>query len=193
MADAEVRQTTETVKPRLRQRFEDEYTPRLVERFGYDNVWRVPRPRKVSLNMTVPEADTDIEALDRARRELALIAGQQPAVTRAKRAISNFGIRKGQPIGLRVTLRGARMWEFLDRLFNVALPRIRDFRGLPADAFDGRGNYSMGITDELIFPELSYDDVESSRGLDITIVTTAQTDEEARELLTAMGLPLARG
>ncbi len=145
MADAEVRQTTETVKPRLRQRFEDEYTPRLVERFGYDNVWRVPRPRKVSLNMTVPEADTDIEALDRARRELALIAGQQPAVTRAKRAISNFGIRKGQPIGLRVTLRGARMWEFLDRLFNVALPRIRDFRGLPADAFDGRGNYSMGI------------------------------------------------
>lgn len=193
MADAEVRQTTETVKPRLRQRFEDEYTPRLVERFGYDNVWRVPRPRKVSLNMTVPEADTDIEALDRARRELALIAGQQPAVTRAKRAISNFGIRKGQPIGLRVTLRGARMWEFLDRLFNVALPRIRDFRGLPADAFDGRGNYSMGITDELIFPELSYDDVESSRGLDITIVTTAQTDEEVRELLTAMGLPLARG
>ena len=193
MADTDVRQTTEPVKPRLRQRFEDEYLPRLMERFSYDNVWRVPRPRKVSLNMTVPEADTDIEALDRARRELALIAGQQPAVTRAKRAISNFGIRKGQLSGLRVTLRGARMWEFLDRLFNVALPRIRDFRGLSADAFDGRGNYSMGITDELIFPELSYDDVESSRGLDITIVTTAETDEEARELLTAMGLPLARG
>jgi large subunit ribosomal protein L5 len=163
-----------------------------MERFGYDNVWRVPRPRKVSLNMSVPEADTDIEALDRAREELALIAGQMPAVTRAKKAISNFGIRRGQPIGLRVTLRGARMWEFLDRLFNVSLPRIRDFRGLPSDAFDGRGNYSLGITDELIFPELSYDDVETSRGLDIAIVTTAQTDEEARELLTQMGLPLAR-
>ena len=143
--------------------------------------------------MTVPEADSDIDALDRARQELALIAGQMPAITRAKKAISNFGIRKGQPIGLRVTLRGARMWEFLDRLFNVALPRIRDFRGLSADAFDGRGNYSLGITDELIFPELNYDDVETSRGLDIAIVTTAETDEEARELLTAMGLPLARG
>jgi large subunit ribosomal protein L5 len=141
----------------------------------------------------VPEAETDIEALDRARRELALIAGQAPAVTRAKKSISNFGIRQGQPIGLRVTLRGARMWEFIDRLFNVSLARIRDFRGLPADAFDGRGNYSMGIEDELIFPELTYDDVQSSRGLDIAIVTTAQTDEEARELLTALGLPLARG
>lgn len=193
MADTEVKEETGNApKPRLKQRFEEELLDDLMERFGYDNVWRVPRPRKVSLNMSVPEADTDIEALDRAREELALIAGQMPAVTRAKKAISNFGIRRGQPIGLRVTLRGARMWEFLDRLFNVALPRIRDFRGLPSDAFDGRGNYSLGITDELIFPELSYDDVETSRGLDIAIVTTAQTDEEARELLTAMGLPLAR-
>jgi large subunit ribosomal protein L5 len=172
--------------------FEDEVIDDLVERFDYQNVWRVPRPRKVSINMSVPEADTDIEALDAARQELALIAGQMPAVTRARRAISNFGIRRGQPIGLRVTLRGARMWEFLDRLLNVALPRIRDFRGLPADAFDGRGNYSLGIDDELIFPELSYDDVEESRGLDISIVTTAENDEEARELLTALGLPLAR-
>lgn len=166
--------------------------PALVERFGYENVWEVPRPRKISINMTVPEADTNIEALDAARRELSLIAGQMPAVTRARKAISNFGIRQGQPIGLRVTLRGDRMWEFIDRLFNVALPRIRDFRGLSRDAFDGRGNYSMGITDELIFPELGYDDVETSRGLDIAIVTTADTDEEARELLTLLGLPLTR-
>ncbi|MGI5817420.1 MAG: 50S ribosomal protein L5 [Armatimonadota bacterium] len=192
MAETEVKETTQAPEPRLKRRFEEEMSEHLMERFGYDNVWRVPRPRKVSLNMSVPEADTDIDALDRARQELALIAGQMPAVTRAKRAISNFGIRKGQPIGLRVTLRGARMWEFLDRLFNVALPRIRDFRGLSADAFDGRGNYSLGITDELIFPELNYDDVQTSRGLDIAIVTTAQTDEEARELLTTMGLPLAR-
>lgn len=198
MADTEVQETEEAAeqgpppKPRMKERFESELIDQLVERFDYDNVWRVPRPRKVSLNMSVPEADTDIEALDRAREELALIAGQMPAVTRAKKAISNFGIRRGQPIGLRVTLRGARMWEFLDRLFNVSLPRIRDFRGLSADAFDGRGNYSLGITDELIFPELSYDDVETSRGLDIAIVTTAQTDEEARELLTMLGLPLAR-
>jgi large subunit ribosomal protein L5 len=193
MADTEVKEETQQApKPRLKERFEGELLGELMERFGYDNVWRVPRPRKVSLNMSIPEADTDIDALERARDELALIAGQMPAVTRAKKAISNFGIYRGQPIGLRVTLRGARMWEFLDRLFNVALPRIRDFRGLPSDAFDGRGNYSLGITDELIFPELSYDDVETSRGLDIAIVTTAQTDEEARELLTAMGLPLAR-
>lgn len=191
MADTEVTQTVP--EPRLKKRYEEELLPALMERFGYQNVWQAPRPRKVSLNMTVPEADSDIDALDRARQELALIAGQMPAITRAKKAISNFGIRKGQPIGLRVTLRGARMWEFLDRLFNVALPRIRDFRGLSADAFDGRGNYSLGITDELIFPELNYDDVETSRGLDIAIVTTAETDEEARELLTAMGLPLARG
>ena len=192
MADSEVTETTAAPKPRMKERFETELLDELVERFDYDNVWRVPRPRKISVNMSVPEADTDIDALDRAREELALIAGQRPAVTRAKKAISNFGIYRGQPIGLRVTLRGDRMWEFLDRLLNIVLPRIRDFRGLSRDAFDGRGNYSMGVTDELIFPELSYDDVETSRGLDIAIVTTAETDEEARELLTQLGLPLAR-
>ncbi len=185
-------ETAQVVTPRLKERFEEEILPALMERFGYENVWQVPRLRKVSLNMSVPEADTDIDALEAAREELGLIAGQAPAVTRAKKSISNFGIRQGQPIGIRVTLRGARMWEFVDRLFSVALPRIRDFRGLSPDAFDGRGNYSLGITDELIFPELSYDDVESARGLDIAIVTTAETDEEARELLTALGLPLAR-
>lgn len=182
---------TQSVPPRLRVRYQDEILPELMERFDYGNVWQAPRLRKISLNMTVADADTDIDALDAAREELALIAGQAPAVTRARRAISNFGIRRGQPIGLRVTLRGARMWEFADRLLNVALPRIRDFRGLSPDAFDGRGNYSLGIDDELIFPELSYDDVESSKGLDITIVTTAEADEEARELLARLGLPLA--
>ncbi len=192
MAQTGTQEAAQAVQPRLRVRFEEEILPALMERFGYTNVWQVPRPRKVCLNMTVPNADTDIEGLDAARQELALIAGQAPAITRAKRSISNFGIRQGQPIGLKVTLRGARMWEFLDRLFNVALPRIRDFRGLSPDAFDGRGNYSLGIDDELIFPELSYDDVESAKGLDITIVTTAEADEEARELLTAMGMPLAR-
>ncbi len=185
--------TAQAVTPRLKARFEAEILPALMERFGYSNVWQVPRLRKVTLNMTVKDAATDIDALDAARRELALIAGQAPAITRARRSIANFGIRAGQPIGLRVTLRGNRMWEFVDRLFNVALPRIRDFRGLSPDAFDGRGNYSLGISDELIFPELSYDDVATSKGLDITIVTTADTDEEARELLVALGLPLARG
>jgi large subunit ribosomal protein L5 len=186
-------EATVQVTPRLKARFDQEIMPALMERFGYTNVWQAPRLRKISLNMTVDDAATNIEALDAARRELALIAGQAPAITRARRSIANFGIREGQPIGLRVTLRGARMWEFIDRLFNVALPRIRDFRGLSPDAFDGRGNYSLGITDELVFPELNYDDVEHSKGLDITIVTTANTDEEARELLVALGLPLARG
>lgn len=184
-------ETARANKPRLKQRFEEEIIPALMERLGYDNVWQVPHLRKVSITMSVPEAQSDIDALDRARAELAAIAGQAPAVTRAKRAIANFGIRRGQPIGLRVTLRGDRMWEFVDRLFSLALPRIRDFRGLPPDAFDGRGNYSLGIDDELVFPELNYDDVETSRGLNITIVTTAETDEEGRELLTMLGLPLA--
>ena len=192
MAEAQTQDSVVSQKPRLKARFETEIMDELMERFGYTNVWQVPRPRKVSVNMSVPEADSNIEALDAARRELSLIAGQTPAVTRARKAISNFGIQKGQPIGLRATIRGDRMWEFIDRLFNVALPRIRDFRGLPTDAFDGRGNYSLGITDELIFPELSYDDVQTSRGIDVAIVTTAETDEEARELLTALGLPLAR-
>ncbi len=183
--------TASAYKPRLKQRFEEEILPALMERLGLDNVWRVPHLRKVSVTMSVPEAQSDIDALDRARAELAAITGQAPAVTRAKRAIANFGIRRGQPIGLRVTLRGDRMWEFVDRLFSIALPRIRDFRGLPPDAFDGRGNYSLGIDDELVFPELSYDDVETSRGLNITIVTTAENDEEGRELLTMLGLPLA--
>lgn len=184
-------ETAVATKPRLKQRYDDEIMPALMERLGLSNALRVPHLRKVSVTMSVPEAQADIDALDRARAELAAIAGQAPAITRAKRAIANFNIRKNQPIGLRVTLRGDRMWEFVDRLFSIALPRIRDFRGLSPDAFDGRGNYSIGIDDELVFPELNYDDVETSRGLNITIVTTAESDEEGRELLTMLGLPLS--
>ena len=184
--------TMQRVKPRLKQRFDDEVLPALMERFGFKNVFQVPRLRKVSLNMSVPEAQANIAALDAARRELGQICGQAPSITRAKKSIANFNIREGQPIGCRVTLRGDRMWEFVDRLFNVALPRIRDFRGLSADAFDGRGNYSIGIQDELIFPELNYDDVETSRGMDVVIVTTAENDDEGKALLTMLGLPLQR-
>ncbi len=184
-------ETAQDTRPRLKARYEDEIIPALMERFGYTNVWQAPLLRKVSVTMSVPEAATDIDALDAARTELALIAGQAPTVTRARRAIANFNIREDQPIGLRVTLRGERMWEFTDRLFNIALPRIRDFRGLSPDAFDGRGNYSIGISDELIFAELNYDDVTKARGVNIAIVTTAATDEEGQELLSQMGLPLA--
>ena len=184
--------TAQEVKPRLKQRYEDEILPALMERFSFTNTWQAPRLRKVSVTMSVPEAATDIDALDAAREELALIVGQAPAVTRAKRAVANFNIREDQPIGLRVTLRGDRMWHFLDRLLNVALARVRDFRGLSPNSFDGRGNYSIGLDDELIFPELNYDDVSKARGLNITIVTTADTDEEGREMLEQMGLPLAK-
>ncbi|HUS80099.1 MAG TPA: 50S ribosomal protein L5 [Armatimonadota bacterium] len=184
-------ETAQAYTPRLKQRYLDEILPGLMERFSYTNTWQAPRLRKVSVTMSVPEAQADIDALDRARRELALIVGQAPAITRAKRAIANFNIRKDQPIGLRVTLRGDRMWDFVDRLFNIALPRIRDFRGLSPDALDGRGNYSIGIDDELVFPELNYDDVTTSRGINIAIVTTAESDDEGRELLTLLGLPLA--
>ena len=178
--------------PRLKERYEEEVRPALVERFNYDNTWQAPRLVKVCINMGVEGAKESFETLERAMQELSVIAGQWPAMTRAKKSISAFGIRAGQPIGCRATLRGARMWEFLDRLFNIAMPRIRDFRGLSPNSFDGRGNYSLGLDDHLVFPELGYDDVERVRGMDITIVTTAQTDEEARALLELLGLPLQR-
>ncbi len=177
-------------KPRLKQLYEEQVRNQLMERFGYKNVWQAPRLEKICVNMGVGEARGQIETLERAVAELAIILGQRPCITRAKKSIAAFQIRKGMPIGCRATLRGDRMWEFLDRLISLALPRIRDFRGLPPDSFDGRGNYSLGITDHLIFPELSYDDVEKSRGMDITIVTTAQSDEEAEALLRGLGLPL---
>lgn len=178
--------------PRQKERYEAEIRPALMERFGYSNMWEAPRLVKVSLNMGVDSAKENFESLERAMQELSVIAGQWPAMTRAKKSISAFGIRQGQPIGCRVTLRDDRMWEFLDRLFNVAMPRVRDFRGLSPDSFDGRGNYTLGLSDQLIFPELGYDDIERIRGLDITIVTTAGTDEEGRAFLELLGLPLQR-
>jgi large subunit ribosomal protein L5 len=176
---------------RLKERYREAIAPELMKRFGYRNVWQVPRPYKVCVNMGVSGANEDRKRLDAAMGEMATITGQRPGITRAKRSVASFGIRKGMPIGCHVTLRGERMYEFLDRLLSIALPRIRDFRGCPRKSFDGRGNYSLGIREQLIFAELSYDDVEHIRGMDITIATTARTDEEALVLLQAMGLPLA--
>jgi large subunit ribosomal protein L5 len=175
--------------PRLKQRFDTEVRSGLKESFGYSSVMQVPRIEKITLNMGVGEAKTNAKALDSALDELTLIAGQRARITRAKKSIAGFKIRAGMPIGAKVTLRGARMWEFLDRLVSIALPRIRDFRGLSPAAFDGRGNYSLGIREQIIFPEINYDDVDSVKGLDVTITTTADTDEEALALLRELGLP----
>jgi large subunit ribosomal protein L5 len=180
---------TDGYAPRLKQRFDGEVRPGLKESFGYSSVMQVPRIQKITLNMGVGEAKTNAKALDSAVDELTLITGQRARITRAKKSIAGFKIREGMPIGAKVTLRGARMWEFLDRLVSIALPRIRDFRGLPPTAFDGRGNYSLGIREQIIFPEINYDDVDSVRGLDVTITTTADTDEEALALLRELGLP----
>jgi large subunit ribosomal protein L5 len=177
-------------RPRLRLKYDQDVQPALMEQFAYANVWQAPRLVKVCVNMGVEDAIKAPETLDKAVQELSRIIGQRPAITRAKKSVANFHIRKGMPIGCRATLRGARMWEFADRLISLALPRIRDFRGLSPDGFDGRGNYSLGLTDLLIFPELGYDDVDKTRGMDITIVTTAPTDEEAEALIRGLGLPL---
>ncbi len=177
---------------RLKERYEKEILPALMERFGFTNVWQAPRLEKLSINMGVGKAKEGTETLDAAVKELTVIAGQKVVITKAKKSISAFGIRMGMPIGCRVTLRGQRMWEFTDRLFSIALPRIRDFRGLSPNSFDGRGNYSFGLDDQLIFPELGYDDIERQRGMEITFVTTARTDEEARALLELLGLPFTR-
>ncbi len=180
---------TETQIPRLKTRYLEEIRPRLQERLEMTTPMRVPKVTKVTLNMGVGEAKTDRKALEHAQAQLGLIAGQQPVVTRAKKSIAGFKIREGMPIGAKVTLRGARMWEFLDRLVSIALPRIRDFRGLSPASFDGRGNYSLGVREQIIFPEIDYDDVETIRGLDVTITTSAETDEEAFALLRELGLP----
>jgi len=176
-------------EPRLRRHYREQVVPAMMKKFGYRNVMQVPRLQKVVLNMGIGEAARDIKLLDAAERELALIAGQKPVPTRAKRAISAFKIRAGMPVGCFVTLRGRRMYDFLDRLINVAIPRVRDFRGLPAKSFDGRGNHSMGIREHLTFMELDYNKVSTVRGMNIITVTTARTDEEARELLRLFGLP----
>jgi large subunit ribosomal protein L5 len=179
--------------PRLKERYLKEVVPKLMERFGYKNIMQVPRVTKVVINVGVGEGKDDARAIDSAIKEISLITGQRPVVKRAKRAIAGFRLRKGQPIAVTVTLRRDRMWDFLDRLINAALPRIRDFKGLSPEAFDGHGNYNLGITEQLIFPELTYDDIYRVRGMNITIVTTAKTDEEAAALLKELGFPLRDG
>ncbi|MEW6104897.1 MAG: 50S ribosomal protein L5 [Bacillota bacterium] len=177
---------------RLKEKYLKEVAPALREKFGYKSVMQIPRVEKVVVNMGVSDAVADPKMLDSAVADLTAISGQKPLITRAKKSIAAFKLRAGVPIGCKVTLRGERMYHFLDKLFNVALPRIRDFRGVSPDGFDGRGNYSLGIKEQLIFPEIVYDKVDKIRGMDITIVTTAKTDEEAYELLKAMGMPFRR-
>ncbi len=175
---------------RLKERYRTEVVPRLRARFQYRNVMQVPKVEKVVINMRVGAAVQDPRQIDKAVEELTAIAGQRPVVTRARRSIAAFKLRQGMPIGAKVTLRGDRMYDFLDKLFSIALPRIKDFKGVSERAFDGRGNLNLGIREQLIFPEIDYDKVDKIRGMDITVVTTAQTDEEARELLRLLGLPL---
>jgi large subunit ribosomal protein L5 len=177
--------------PRLRDRYEQEVLPALIGKFGYSSPMQAPHLLKITLNMGVGEAKVDEKLLEAAGEQLATIAGQRPNVRRARRSIASFKIREGMPVGVSVTLRRARMWEFLDRLCSIAIPRIRDFRGLNPRSFDGRGNYSMGIREQLIFPEIDYDSIDQVRGLDVTITTTAASDEEAFELLLGLGMPFS--
>jgi large subunit ribosomal protein L5 len=175
--------------PRLKERYESELRPKLKDDLGFESIMRVPRITKVTLNMGVGDAKVEAKALDSAIEELTTIAGQRAQVRKARRSIAGFKLREGMPIGARVTLRGDRMWEFLDRLVSIALPRIRDFRGLAPESFDGRGNYSIGIREQIIFPEINYDDIQTVRGLDVAITTTAQDDEEGLALLRGLGMP----
>jgi large subunit ribosomal protein L5 len=177
--------------PRLKTLYERELRARLKDELGLSSIMEVPRIQKITLNMGVGEAKTDAKQLDSAIEELSIIAGQRAQVRKARKSIAGFKIREGMPVGARVTLRGARMWEFLDRLVSIALPRIRDFRGLNPGSFDGRGNYSLGIREQIIFPEINYDDIAAIRGLDVAITTNAASDEHARALLGALGLPFA--
>ena len=177
---------------RLKDRFLNEITPALMQKFNYTSVMQVPKIEKVVINMGVGEAVSNSKILDVAVEELRIISGQKPVVTRAKKSIAGFKLRENMPIGVKVTLRGERMYHFLDKLFNISLPRVRDFRGVSNKAFDGRGNYTLGLKEQLIFPEIEYDKVDKVRGMDIVIVTTAKTDEESRELLTQMGMPFTK-
>ena len=178
-----------TIPPRMRDRFRATVVPALMKERGYQNPFQVPRLEKVVINMGVGEGKENPKVLDFATADLQAIAGQKPVITRAKKSIANFKLRENVPIGCKVTLRGPRMYEFLDRLVNVALPRVRDFKGVPPKGFDGRGNYNMGLKEQVIFPEIVYDKVDKVRGMDITMVTTAETDEEAKALLTHLGVP----
>jgi large subunit ribosomal protein L5 len=183
--------STDTAIPpaRLKAQYEDDIRPKMMEQFSYSSTMEIPRIEKITLNMGVGEAKQNTKLLDEAVEQLAIIAGQRPAITRARTSIAQFKLREGMPIGAKVTLRGARMWEFLDRLTSVALPRIRDFRGINPDGFDGRGNYNLGLREQVIFPEIDYDKVDKVRGLNVTITTSAKTDEEARALLGYLGMP----
>ncbi len=177
---------------RLKERYKKEVVPRLMELYGYKNVMQVPRLEKIALNIGVGEAIQDAKALEAAERDLAAISGQHPVITRAKKSIAAFRLRSGMPIGLKVTLRGERMYHFFDRLVNVALPRMREFRGVSPNSFDGRGNYTLGIKEQIIFPEIDYDKVDKVRGLEMSIITTAKTGDEGRHLLELLGMPFAR-
>ena len=177
---------------RLKERFNTEITPAMQEKFNYSSVMEVPNVEKIVVNMGVGDAVQNSKVLDKAVEELAQITGQKPLITKAKKSIAGFKLREGMPIGAKVTLRGERMYDFLDKLISVSLPRVRDFRGVSNKAFDGRGNYTMGVKEQLIFPEINYDNVDQVRGMDIVIVTTADSDEEARELLTQMGMPFQK-
>jgi large subunit ribosomal protein L5 len=175
---------------RLQEHYQKSVVPALMQKFSYKNVMQVPRITKITLNMGVGEAMTDKKVIDNAANDLAQISGQKPEIRRARKSVAAFKVRENWPIGARVTLRGARMYEFLDRLINIAIPRIRDFRGLPSRSFDGRGNYSLGIKEQIIFPEIDFDKVDAIRGMDVTIVTSAKTDEEARALLDGFQFPI---
>jgi large subunit ribosomal protein L5 len=179
-------------KARLKQRYENEIQPALIERFGYSSAMQAPRITKITVNMGVGDAKQDSRVLEAATEQLATITGQRPSMRRARKSIAQFKVREGMPVGVAVTLRGERSYEFLDRLMSIAIPRIRDFRGLSPRSFDGRGNYSLGVREQIIFPEVDYDEIDQIRGLDITITTTASTDEESFALLEALGMPFAR-
>ena len=177
---------------RLKEKFVSEITPSLMEKFNYDSVMEVPKVEKIVINMGVGDAVSNAKNLDKAVEELALISGQKPIITKAKKSIAGFRLREGMPIGAKVTLRGERMYEFLDKLVSVSLPRVRDFHGVSKKSFDGRGNFTLGVKEQLIFPEVDYDLVDKVRGMDIVVVTTAKTDEESRELLTQLGMPFQK-
>jgi large subunit ribosomal protein L5 len=180
------------VKSRMEEKYLAEVTPQLKARLGYNNIMQLPKLEKVVLSIGLGEATQDAKALETAGKELATISGQRPVTTRAKKSISSFKLRAGMPIGMMVTLRGKRMYDFFDKLVNVVLPRFRDFRGVSRDSFDGRGNYSLGIKEQIVFPEIDYDKIDKTRGLEVTIVTTAKNDDEARDLLELMGMPFRR-
>ncbi len=189
MTTAAERQQIAMIAEKYKERFQNEIVPKLMKELGYENVMEVPRIEKVVINMGIKEAHEDPRVLEGCMNDLAKITGQRPMVTRAKRSISDFGITKGDPVGCKVTLRGVRAYAFLDKLFNVVLPNVRDFKGLSADSFDGRGNYSLGLDEQLVFPEIDYDEIVKIQGMHITIVTTAETDREAYYLLKELGCP----